>query len=48
MRNLFLDHMLPKSLVLIFRTASVVGNMRSPTIRAFRLSFFLFGQFLCE
>ena len=32
--------MLPKSLVLICRTASIVCNMRSPTICALRLSFF--------
>ena len=32
--------MLPKSLVLICRTASIVCNMRSPTICAHRLSFF--------
>ena len=38
--NLFLDYMLPKSLVLICRTASIVCNMRSPTICALRLSFF--------
>ena len=38
-RILFLDHMLPKGLVLICWTASVVGNMRLPKICAFWFSF---------
>ena len=33
-RNLVLDHVLPESLVLICRTAPVIGNMRSPTFCA--------------
>ena len=40
--------MLPKSLVLICRTASVVSNMRSPTICALRLSFFFIWAVLCQ
>ena len=29
-----LDHMLPEGLILVSRTASVVGDMRSPTIQS--------------
>ena len=38
-RNLILDHMLPKRLILVRRTASVIGEMRPPTICTFRTSF---------
>ena len=31
-RNLILDHMLPKSLILECRTASVIVDMRPPTV----------------
>ena len=40
--------MLPKGLILVSRTTFVVGDMRSPTICTFWISFSLFGQFLCE
>ena len=40
--------MLPKSLVPICRTASIVCNIRSPTICALRLScFFIWAVFVC-
>ena len=47
-KNLLLDYMLPKILVLVRRTAFIIGDMRSPIIRTFRTFFSLFGQFLCE
>ena len=37
-----------KSLILVRRTVSVVGEMRSSTVCTFWGSFSLFGQFLCE
>ena len=46
--NLVLDCMLPEGLILVSRTASVVGDMRFPTISTFWTSFSLFGQFLWE
>ena len=41
-RNLFLDYMLPKGLILVFvsKTAFVVSDMRSPKICTFWISFF--------
>ena len=52
-RNLILDHMLPKSLILVCRTASVIGDMRPICtfclqFAHFRVFWSLFGQFLCE
>ena len=47
-RNLILDHMLPKSLILVCRTASVIGDKGCPTVCTFWGFLFLFGQFLCE
>ena len=41
--NLVLDYMLSKGLILVSRTAFVVGDMRSPTIWISFLDFF----FLC-
>ena len=44
-----MDHMLPKSLILVRTTASVIGDMRPPTVCTFWFFFLsLFGQFLCE
>ena len=34
-RNLILDHMLPKSLIFVCRTASVIGDMGPPTVCTF-------------
>ena len=47
-RDLILDHMLPKSLILVCRTASVIGDMGPPTVAHFGVFLFLFGQSLCE
>ena len=47
-RNLILDYMLLKSLILVCRTASVIGDMRPPAVCTFWVFLFLFGQFLCE
>ena len=47
-RNLILDHMLPKSLILVRRTDSVIGDMGPTTICTFWGFLSLFGQFLCE
>ena len=38
--KLVLDHMLPEGLILVSRTAFVVGDMRSPTITTFWFPFF--------
>ena len=43
-----LDHMLPKSLILVRRTASVIGDMRPLQFAHFWGFLFLFEQFLCE
>ena len=40
--------MLPKSLILVCRTASVIDDMRPPTICTFWGFWSLFGQVLCE
>ena len=34
-RNLIMDYMLPKSLILVSRAASVIGDMRPPTVCTF-------------
>ena len=47
-RILILDHMLPKSLILVRRTASVIGDMRPPTVCIFWVFLSWFGQSLCE
>ena len=47
-RNLILDHMLPKSLILVCRTASVIGDMGPLQFAHFGFFLFLFGQSLCE
>ena len=45
---MILDHMLPKCLILVCRTASVIGDMRPPKFAHFGVFWSLFGQFLCE
>ena len=37
--NLFLDYMLPEGLILVSRTAFVIGDMRSPTVSTFWFPF---------
>ena len=40
-RNLILDHLLPESLILVCRTASIIGDMGPPTVCTFWF-FFVF------